>query len=321
MRAAVIGLWNQCLRAGYLLTDRLFDQNVLGDPFGQPEGNVVALEGGHIVGWALYRVLKQLPTELARYVGRASIGAFCVHPHHRKRGIGSMLYAQGETFARSQGATKLSVVHYPYHLVAGVPNESPELKAFLTRHGFEGWREAYDVHRQLTDPTLGAQLAEGRRKLSGGVHIRPAVKGDERGIIDFVGREFPDGWYYDTKRFFAQGGAPSDVLIALDDDAVIGFAHTHTLDSIELRGSIHWVAQRPGRWGGLGPIGIAAARRRRGFGLALLSAGVEHLRAHGVEELVIDWTDLVDFYGRLGFRIWKRYWQGSKPLRSEGIGS
>jgi predicted N-acetyltransferase YhbS len=230
-----------------------------------------------------------------------------------------LLYAQAEAFARSQGATTLSVVHYPYHLVAGIPSESSELTAFLGRQGFEGWREAYDVHRQLIDPTLGEQLADARRRLPERVHIRSAERGDEGGIIDFVGREFPGGWHYDTKRFFAKGGAPSDLLVALDDDTIVGFAHTHTSDSVELRGSIHWIALRPGRWGGLGPIGIAAARRRRGLGFALLSAGVQHLRAQGVEDLVIDWTDLVDFYGRLGFRIWKRYWQGSKSLQGESV--
>jgi len=41
---------------------------------------------------------------------------------------------------------------------------------------------------------------------------------------------------------------------------------------------------------------------------------VWHNKQRGVVDMVIDWTDLVGFYGRIGFKIWKRYWQGSKTL-------
>ncbi len=316
MREPVIELWNRCLGAEYPLTDRLFQQNVLSDPFGQAAGNLVALQDNRVVGWALCRVLRQIPQELARSAGRASIGALCVAQEYRRRGIGSRLYAQAEAFVRAQGATTFSVVHYPYHLLAGIPSECPDLKAFLARQGFEGWTETYDLHRELTDPTLGDLLANTERRRPPGTDIHPAGRGDESGVIDFVGREFPGGWDYDTKRFFTKGGTPSDVIIVVEGRAILGFAQTTTLESVELRGSTHWVSQRPGRWGGLGPIGIAAGHRRRGLGIALLAAGVAHLRARGVDELVIDWTDLVDFYGRLSFRIWKRYWQASKPLHA-----
>ncbi len=317
MTESVIELWQRCLGTQYPLTDRLFRQNVLNDPFGQSEGNVVALQNGQLVGWALCRVLKGLPPELARYEGRASIGALCVHPNHRRRGIGSLLYTHAEAFVLSQGASTFTVVHYPHHLLVGIPSEAADLKAFLARHGFQEWRDAYDLHRRLTDPTLGAQLTDGMRTLPPQVSIRPAQHGNEGVIIDFVAREFPGGWHYDTQRFFDHGGVPSDLIVVLEDHAMVGFAHTHTPDSVELRGSLHWISQRAKGWGGLGPIGIAATHRRRGIGFALLCAGVQHLRARGVEDLVIDWTDLLNFYGRLGFRIWKRYWQGSKPLESE----
>ncbi len=314
MSESVIELWHRCLGTQYPLTDRLFRQNVLSDPFGQSEGNVVALENGQLVGWALCRVLKRLPLQLARYEGRASIGALCVHPNHRRRGIGSLLYTHTETIVRAQGARTFTVVHYPHHLLVGVPSEAADLKAFLAQHGFQGWREAYDLHRRLTDPTLGTQLNDGIRTLPPRLSIRPAQHEDAAAIIDFVGREFPGGWHYDTHRFFDRGGVPSDVVVVLEDRAIVGFAHTHTPDSVELRGSIQWVPPSAKRWGGLGPIGIAATHRRRGIGFALLCAGVQQLKARGVEDLVIDWTDLLDFYGRLGFRIWKRYWQGSKQL-------
>jgi hypothetical protein len=48
--------------------------------------------------------------------------------------------------------------------------------------------------------------------------------------------------------------------------------------------------------GGLGPIGSDADRR-------------------GATDGVADWTDLLDYYGRAGFTVWKRYavCRGWKP--------
>lgn len=312
MAHAVIALWNACLGSSHPLTERLFRQNVLGSPFGACEQNLVAVEKDQIVGWLLCRVLKEVPPELSRYEGRGSIGALCVHPGHRQHGVGSMLYARAEAFCLEGRATSLSVIHYPYHLVPGVPAEAAELNAFLTKRGFGDWRDAYDLSRELTDPALVHQLEEAGRQLPGGVVMRPARHDDKEHLIAFVEHEFPGGWHYDTKRFLERGGAPSDLILALDGNTIIGFAHTFTPKSIELRGSTHWFPLLGNAWGGLGPIGIAGSCRGRGLGLALLASGLQHLRSHGVEQAVIDWTDIVDFYGRFGFRKWRRYAQGRK---------
>ncbi len=314
MTPRVIDLWNACLGTQYPLTDRLVQQNVLGDPFAQREGNLVATADDRIVGWVVSRCLTAVPPELARFQGRASIGTLCVHPQYRQRRIGSRLYAEAEAFARRHGAARLTVVHYPHHLLPGIPSEVPDLKAFLERRGFGGWREAYDLHLRLPEPAPTDLLERGMPTRPGGQAIRPAHHDEEDAIVDFVGREFPGGWHYDTKRFFTKRGDPSDILLVIDQDTIVGFSHTFTPESVELRGSTHWFPRLRSRWGGLGPIGIAAAHRHRGLGLALLCASVAHLRARAVHEMVVDWTDLVDFYSRLGFRVWKRYWQGSKVL-------
>ncbi|MFA0740434.1 MAG: hypothetical protein DFNUSKGM_000541 [Candidatus Fervidibacter sacchari] len=314
MAEQVIGLWNRCIGTHYPLTERLFRQNVLGDPFLQQEGNLVALEGKRVIGWVLSRYLAEVPSELASYKGHASIGALCVDPEFQRRGVANALYEAAEAFLRSQGAKRISVVHYPYHLTPGVPNEAADLKAFLERKGFSGWRETYDLRRQLVDYEIPTEVEKRLREQNPKVVIRPARDGEQKAIVEFVGREFPGGWHYDTKRFFDKGGDPSDIVIVVENDEIIGFCHTFTPESIELRGSTHWFPLLQGRWGGLGPIGVAASHRGRGLGLALLCYSVWHNKRGGVTDMVIDWTDLVDFYSRIGFKIWKRYWQGQKTL-------
>lgn len=314
MADQVIALWNRCIGEHYPMTERLFSQNVLGDPFGQHNGNLVALEGGKVVGWILSRYLEDVPPELSQHKGRASIGALCVDPEYRCQGIATALYELAEGSLKSQGANSVSVVHYPYHLTPGVPSEAPDLKTFLERRGFSNWHETYDLRRQLQDYEIPTEVAQRLKEQNLKVEIRPAHEGEQRAIVEFVGREFPGGWHYDTKRFFEKGGDPSDIVIAIERNEIIGFCHTFTPESIELRGSTHWFPLLQGRWGGLGPIEIAADHRGRGLGLALLCYSVWHNKRRGVVDMVIDWTDLVEFYGRIGFKIWKRYWQGSKML-------
>ncbi len=314
MSTGVIALWNRCIGAAYPMTERLLRQQVLDDPFAQPDGNLVALDGGRVVGWLLCRCLSAVPPSLSGYRGRASIGALCVDPDYRRRGIGSRLYDQGERFLAAQGAEVISVVHYPGHLTPGIPFEAPDLKAFFDQRGFQEWTEASDLQRQLHDyPANGA--AEVKWVGPGAeATLRPARDGEEAVITAFLGREFPGGWEYETARHFDAGGAPDDILIAVSTGTILGFCRTFTAESLHLGGSTHWFPLLRARWGGLGPIGVAVAHRGRGLGFALLRYSITSLKQRGVDDLVIDWTVLERFYEKAGFGVWKRYWLGRKTL-------
>jgi predicted N-acetyltransferase YhbS len=58
---------------------------------------------------------------------------------------------------------------------------------------------------------------------------------------------------------------------------------------------------------------VSMAVRGRGLGLGLVAAGVSYVHASGVRDCAIDWTTHIDFYGRLGFEVWLRYWEMEKP--------
>jgi predicted N-acetyltransferase YhbS len=102
---------------------------------------------------------------------------------------------------------------------------------------------------------------------------------------------------------------PRDLIVAVDtsDGAIVGFSRIYDEASAILGPGVYWRALMGRRPGGLGPIGVDASRRGAGLGLGLLSYCVRELRSRGVSTMVIDWTDLLDFYGKLGFKVWKRY--------------
>ena len=50
------------------------------------------------------------------------------------------------------------------------------------------------------------------------------------------------------------------------------------------------------------------------MGLAFLDAGLHYLHSRGVAGCVIDWTGIVDFYGKFGFKPSRAYWMFGKTL-------
>lgn len=311
---ALSDLWNRVRGDRFPMSQRLMEQNCLGDPFFRPQGGLVALQDERVVGWAHTKVIHDPPEELAALTGLGSIGAFCVAPDCGEE-VRDALYERAEAYLLSAGARRISLVAFPYHFMPGIPSEEDDLIEFFAARGYTGWGEAVDLMRDITDfePHPKA-VAAMELESNAGVAIHPCGDGEVEGLLSFLSREFPSGWLYTTRLHFTQGGASEDFVIAVEHGEVIGFCHTHREESPMLSGSTYWFPLLRPPWGGLGPIGVAASVRGRGLGLALLCEGVMHLRRRGIREMAIDWTGLVDFYGMIGFQVWRRYKQAEKPV-------
>ena len=59
--------------------------------------------------------------------------------------------------------------------------------------------------------------------------------------------------------------------------------------------------------GGIGTLGVREDARGRGIGLALAARTTEILRDRGLGSSYVGWTWLVDWYGKLGYRVWRKY--------------
>ena len=123
----------------------------------------------------------------------------------------------------------------------------------------------------------------------------------------FLQAEFPGRWRFDTKRYLDLGGDCSDIMVLSQGSQVIGFAQIYHRASSYQAPPMYWHRLVGARYGGLGPIGVAAGVRGKGLGLALLQLSLQHLATLGVQDAVIDWTTLLGFYARAGFTSWKTY--------------
>jgi len=310
-----IALWNRALGGRFPMTGRLWRQNVDADPNYAPgDGLLARAAGGALVGLALTRLFRRFDdpanADMGRVRGLGWIVALAVAPNDQGRGLGGQLLRLAEERLRREGATHVRLGGSVGHFLPGPPVDDARALRFWERRGYRPLARVHDLRRGLADWTPPPAPPNGDYRIG---RARPDQQG---AMLAFLGRAFPGRWRYDMAEAFARGAAVEDILVVEDRaGSVEGFLASWHFGSALLGPGAHWYPALGERFGAMGPLGIAESLRGRGLGLALVAAGMAALKERGVEESAIDWTELVDFYGKLGYRVWKSYWRcEDKPL-------
>jgi predicted N-acetyltransferase YhbS len=304
---AVIDLWNRTVDESFPLRSRLLGQQTQGDPNFQPGDAAVARAGGEAVGFALTKTFRQHFPTGDHYAGSGAISVLLVRPDWRNRGLGSALLRWGEDRLQAGGARRIRLGAGLEHTFPGVPATAPEAKAFFERRGYAFCYQTHDLIQDLRAYTRPARATAALEQVGPDVIFGPCRPGEEGPLLDFLGETFPGGWWYWTAKRL-RAGDQAGLYLMRQAGRVTGFAHLYTSAARVIGPPIFWSRRLGPRYGGLGPIGIAAPVRGRGLGLGLLCRALEHLRDQGVRHTVVDWTTLVDFYAQVGFRVWRTYW-------------
>ncbi len=308
----VLAVWNAALGEPFPLSPELFLQNGVRDPHVHPDACWLATvsERTDAVGFCLAKVVREPLGANGWFPERGWVSLLAVHPAYQRRGIGSALLARAEQYLRAQRRTVIALGGDPNHFLPGVPVDGGAL-AFFRAAGYVFAADAYDLRRALSGsaPTPGPSLP-----IAHGVTIRALRPADAPPLLRFLDEVFPGRWRYTVGRVLERGGSIGDVMGVVAGARVVGFAQLYHPHSRWIGPSVAWTWGRDRPAGGIGPMGLAPSFRGRGLGLALLDQSVRHLAQLGVEEIIVDWTGLRDFYGRLGFSVWRHYCQGEKPL-------
>lgn len=302
---AIIALWNAHIGAEHPLHMPVL-HHAMAAAF-RPEWCLVAEHGGHILGFiwakpALWGEQRQT---------RAHLCALATDPDKRKQGIGTALWDELMHRLQAAGVRHVRLGGAAHQLLAGVPhNVSLDTWRFLRAKQVILTGLEHDMHADLTQlPALA--LAEGYRLL-------PVQQGDAltnnlaSDLQTFVANTFPGRWHDEVCERLAAG----ETVLALEHNQhILGFASVF-FASDYCAPHLNWRACLPAdkRVAGLGPIGIAASVRGQGLGLTFLTACCQYLRARGATDVIIDWTDLVSFYARIGAHVWRTYQRGYKVL-------
>jgi GNAT superfamily N-acetyltransferase len=298
--AAVVEIWNAACGPGLAISERGVRYNVGPTP-AAAQASRLATENGRPVGFVLANVLLDDPQASPRDVGY--VDAIAVQPRHQRRGIGSAQLTWAERWLAGKGCKRISLGASLRPFAPGVPAELGTA-TFFRQRGYQNRPTAggtWDVARELHDYT-----SPRRSRFGVPVEVRPAQPGEEDALLAFLRREFPGRWRFEFEEFLREGGRLSDYMLLWTERGVDGFCQLTFEDS--LRPLDRFFPNRlPRPWGQLGSIGIGAALRGSGLGTILLDASLQRLRDEGIDGCVIDWTTLLGFYGKFGFRPYRQY--------------
>lgn len=313
--SGLTGLWNAVAGVEFPLDERLLLQQLRLDTDPRRCFAFVEPDGGIIAAALVKRAARTGPSGEVPATGYLSWLA--VDARHRRRGLATLLLNEAKAWLSSLGATSVRFGSDYYHLLPGRPVEQGAgyvaLGAFLDNRGFVGEAEEYDLVSNLAS---GAGPAEAPVGAGGRFEYRQFRPEERPAVIAFMQRNFPGRWTHEAAEAIAAGMRPADLMLAIDtaNGDIVGFSRIYDGSSPVLGPGVYWRSLMGSNPGGLGPIGIDASRRGAGLGYGLLVHCMRELRARGIDTMVIDWTDLINFYGKTGFKVWKRYEPMSAPL-------
>ena len=309
--AALLPLWQAALDGTWPMRDDLLRRLLTDHRFYRAGDHLVAVAGERVVGFVGTQV-DRAGKETGN--GSGGISAVLVHPEWQRQGIGTRLHEAALKHVRNEGVSALRLGGGgAYRFWPGVPTDLPGAYGFFASCGWplEPEQRSRDLVRDLSDFCVPTAM---RARLSQeGVIVRPAREEEVDDVLAFEWEHFP-GWAAGFV-YMAELGDFQNMLVAFDaDKGIVGTLMLHTPSSRWLAANITWKTLLGDSLGGMSAVGVAASERGRGIGIGMVAIGSEVLRERGVGNCHIDWTNIVEFYGKLGFRVWREYWMSTRTL-------
>lgn len=307
----VVELWNDNIGALYPMDVRFFKQNFENDR--QYKKILGAMEGGKLAGLIIYKQWTAISGVIQPNTTIGYINSLIVDMKYRHSGVGTKLLELAERELESRGVKKIYIGSDTFHFFPGIPSEFIILEKFLTNKGYEMGELFYDVICDISRVELeklpNMKLNEDERYKVVTFNYK-----DKEDLLGFFRRCFSGRWYQEIIDYFDMGVRERDIVVLKDNNKIIGFARIYDKDSTVIGPGIYWRGLLGDNYGGLGPIGIDADYRKQGLGLTILYKSLEILKSREVEKMVIDWNEILDFYGMFNFMPWKVYKRAFKKL-------
>jgi len=185
----------------------------------------------------------------------------------------------------------------PFHVYPGPPEEEKWLLDLLIARGYEPGETVHDLYAAIDALPVRPVHPEART-----VSVTEVEE-----LLAFVGREFAGRWLAETEHRLRVEDDPSFVVAVRESGRIVAFVHTSTLQHRHLAGNLNFHLSLGGNPGGIGNVGVARSQRGKGLGRAVMEAAIEVLRAKGATGISVDWTGLLEFYGKLGFSVRTSY--------------
>jgi len=213
-----------------------------------------------------------------------------------------------EADLKIKGVEKIRFGGDPQNFLSGLPIELEEdYLLLLERLGYKKKNKEYDLYLDISNFNSSPKIKQLKEKLEKNLQARPVTKEEEEILLDFLQKNFPGRWYYEANNIRRIPGGIEDYWLLWYQNNPAGFVRTNISESAYMGSNVNWGSQWGKYYCGLGPIGIAADFRGKGWGIYLMIRVIQAFQQQGYCHMIIDWTTLVDYYAKLGFKPWIEY--------------
>ncbi|KMK75097.1 GNAT family N-acetyltransferase [Alkalihalobacillus pseudalcaliphilus] len=300
----IVKLWNQEIGTDFPMSERLLIQNSFSDHNLFHEGSYIVMnEQDELVGFIISKFFQEI-TEVSLSQNVGWIQVLVVHQNYRNQGIGSDLLIKAERAFQHQHIKEILLGRDPFHYFPGIPADYEQTILWFEKRGYEinePYGRDYDMVRNFKEQE------EVQRPNIEGISFSLLKLQEKELFLHFMKQNFPGRWQYEAHKYFEMGGVGREFVVVKKRGNIIGFCRINDYHSPMIAQNVYWSNLFERELGGIGPLGVAKEERKYGYGLAVVEAAVYFLRERGVESIVIDWTGLVTFYEKLGFKPWKSY--------------
>jgi beta-N-acetylhexosaminidase len=298
--AEVYELWDTTMGASWTLLETEFHRVVADGE------HYVCLKNGAVAGFVATAVSRTSE-------GKGSVQLLLVAKEHRRRGIGQSLLRVATDSLRGHGVRTVQLGSGgDNYFWPGVPVDLPEAIAFFQAHGWKYYERSFDLAMKLDSYSSPPAIFDRMALIN--VQLRQSTSSEAADVVEFEAIHHP-GWLTYFERAIRYG-AFQDILIARNQTGtIIGTVLVSDKNSEWEENGILWQRQLGNDAGAIGCLGVREDARSQGIGLALSARATEILKARGVRTSYLGWTWLVDWYGQLGYRIWKEYEMSSMILQ------
>ncbi len=300
---AGIDLWNS-EHQNFQIIPRLVEQNIY-SPFC----------GVNSIAWGGFSDGELKAFGLAKYLTRAIPHSACldqgwisllVIPEDipDRQTVGRELIQLLEVDLKMHGVAKIRFGGDPQNFLPGLPEElAADYLPLLEVMGYVKLGIEHDMYANLDEYITPSRVMD----MEEAIQARPVSKDEEEYLLTFLQDNFPGRWFYEADNIRQRPGGVEDYWLLWNHDKSVGFTRTNTSESPYMGPNVNWGNRWGERYCGLGPIGISKDFRGNGGGLYLMDKVIDSFKERDFNHMVIDWTGLVDYYARLGFKSVIRY--------------
>jgi|SRR5579859_3064179 len=234
---------------------------------------------------------------------RGSIVLLLFEPKHER--IGEKLLEKAMEHFRKNEVTNVQLgagTHTSFW--PGVPTNLPHLVSFFEQRDWQFSENSVDMVRDIGNYTTPKEVYE--RIASMEVTLQFLKENEIEKLLAFEHQNFPRWERYFSETLEKQ--KLNEILVAkTKDNEIVG-------SLLVRKQNVMWTKLLGVNIGTIGVLGVAESMRGKGIGLALAARATEVLKEQHVQTCYLSWTWLTDWYGKLGYTVWREYKMSWKEL-------